>query len=174
LPNSRWTPIACGRSALSRCRGEDIEQLGPTRRWTSTHEGRRPRLLLGFRPCGLRSAGVRLMRRRRGAKPVTWAQQIFQGSAMASRGGPVRRHFASIVKHSSPRIVVGEAKLHGWHIVAIGDHWLFYSNTLRQRQVLGRSTAPGPRKPRRKPTKHRSRAFPTSYPICRKRPCYAP
>lgn len=104
------------------------------------------------------------MRRRRGAKPVTWAQQIFKGSAMARRGGPVRRHFASIVKHSSPRIVIEEAKLHGWHIVAIGDHWLFYSNTLRQRQVLGRSTALGPRKPRRKPAKHRSRALPAATP----------
>lgn len=160
MPNPRRTPIACGRGALSGRGIENTFKLVLGRQRPPPDQGRRSCLLLGFRPCSLRSARMRLMRRGRGATPVTWAQQIFKGSAMARRGDPVRRHFVSIVKHSSPRIVIAEAKLHGWHIIAIGDHWLFYSDSLRKRQVLGRSTALGPRKPRRKPPKHRSRPLP--------------
>lgn len=102
------------------------------------------------------------MRRKGKPKPVTWVHQILESTAIAKVGGPVRRGLPSILNNLSPKIVIDEARRRGWHIIAIGDNWLFYSDTLRQRQVLGRSTTPKPYKRHRRSAKHKRRSHPSS------------
>lgn len=72
----------------------------------------------------------------------------------------MRRHLLSIMKNSSPKIVIEEAKRRGWLITAYGNHWLFYADTLSHRQVLSRSTASTSRKRRRRPAKRKRGRLP--------------
>ena len=74
---------------------------------------------------------------RRGSKGAAWNQQVFTSSAVAVRGGPVRRNVASIRRNSSRLALYREARKRGWCIIRIGPEWLLYRGALPVWQVLG-------------------------------------
>lgn len=52
--------------------------------------------------------------------PTAWVSQIFEASAVAKRGGPVRRRLSSIDRNASRVAVIAEAKRRGWIVDQIG------------------------------------------------------
>lgn len=70
-------------------------------------------------------------------KGQAWIDQIFNRSAVARRGGPVRRAKASIKKHASLASTYSAATYRGWVIVEIGSDWHFYDAGLSIRRVSG-------------------------------------
>lgn len=77
----------------------------------------------------------------------TWVSDIFNSSAVARSGGPVRRSLASIRKNASPARVIREAKARSWLIYKVGPYWLFHAEYLAHGPVVKRP-APFPRIPR--------------------------
>ncbi len=161
LPDARWAAIPRGRCALSWSRQKDSIELVAARDGPPADKDRGTMLLLGVGACRFRTAGAFVMARTKGARPVTWANQVFDGSKVGRRGGPVRRSLASIMKNSAPRIVINEAKRRGWSISAFGDHWIFCDATLSHRYVLRSATSPMSRKRRRRRGKGARAASPS-------------
>lgn len=73
----------------------------------------------------------------------TWVSDIFNSSAVARSGGPVRRSLASIRKNASAARVMREARARSWLIYEVGPYWLFYAEYLAHGPVVERG-APFP------------------------------
>lgn len=57
--------------------------------------------------------------------PTSWIDQVFS-SAIARRGGVVRRKVSSIDRFSSRATFISECKRRGFHVVSHGDQWLVF------------------------------------------------
>ena len=72
---------------------------------------------------------------RRHITPEAWARNLFCASLVAQDGGPVRVEAASVVRYSTPAVVLAEAIRRGRVISSVGDYWMLHSNTLRVRSL---------------------------------------
>ncbi len=77
------------------------------------------------------------MPRRSTRKGTAFIEEIFYKTAIARRGGPVRRSVATIEREASLIAVFAAATARGWAVTQSGSYWQFTSIANRPVRVVG-------------------------------------